>query len=146
MSLASQVTDFATRVATEFKAIRTLISGSGTGGISGLTTTDKSSLVAAINEVKASGGGGGSSTLPTKTLATLISSASGGTLTPNQSYNVTDIKMVATALTATTYFFDGVLTLDESTPVPTGFIGHFTRTSTMKITDAQAKTRSFVRC
>lgn len=54
MSLATQVSSLATRIGTEFKAIRVLISGSGTGDISGLTTTDKSSLVAAINEVKAS--------------------------------------------------------------------------------------------
>lgn len=57
MSLASNVTDLATRVATEFKSIRTLISGSGTGTIAGLTTTDKTSLVAAINETKAGNSG-----------------------------------------------------------------------------------------
>ena len=57
MSLASNVTDLATRIATEFKAVRTLISGTGTGDISGLTTTAKTSLVAAINEVKASATG-----------------------------------------------------------------------------------------
>jgi hypothetical protein len=57
MSLATNVTDLATRIGTEFKTIRTLISGSGTGNISGLTTTDKTSLVAAINEVKAGSAG-----------------------------------------------------------------------------------------
>lgn len=57
MSLVSQVSTGFTRVATEFKAIRTLIGGSGTATISSLTTTDKTSLVAAINEVKASSSG-----------------------------------------------------------------------------------------
>lgn len=146
MSMASQVSSLATRVATEFKAIRTLISGSGTGGISSLTTTDKSSLVAAINEVKASGGGGGSSTLPTTTLATLISTAGSSGLTANQSYRVTDLNMVATAITTSTYFFDGVLELDDVEAVPTGYVGHFSRTSSAKISDAQARTRSFLRC
>lgn len=145
MSLASQVTSLATRVATEFKTIRTLISGSGTGTISGLTTTDKTSLVAAINEVKAAGGGG-SSTLPTHTLASLISSAGSSGLTANQSYRVTDLNMVATAITTSTYFFDGVLELDAVTAVPTGYVGHFSRTSSAKISDAQARTRSFLRC
>jgi hypothetical protein len=145
MSLASQVSTFATRVATEFKAIRTLISGSGTGTISGLTTTDKSSLVAAINEVKATGGGG-SSTLPTTTLASLISTAGSSGLTANQSYRVTDLNMVATAITTSTYFFDGVLELDDVEAVPSGYVGHFSRTGSAKISDAQARTRSFLRC
>lgn len=57
MSLATNIQDLATRIATEFKTIRTLISGTGTGGITGLTTTDKSSLVAAINETKAGNSG-----------------------------------------------------------------------------------------
>jgi len=55
MSLAINIANLATRIGTEFKAIRTLISGSATGNISGLTTTDKTSLVAAINELNAGG-------------------------------------------------------------------------------------------
>lgn len=51
MSLVSNLTDAFTRVATEFKSIRTLIGGSATADISGLNTTDKTSLVGAINEV-----------------------------------------------------------------------------------------------
>jgi hypothetical protein len=57
MSLASNISTALTRVATEFKAIRTLISGSATGDISGLITSDKTSLVAAINEVQTEAGG-----------------------------------------------------------------------------------------
>lgn len=50
MSLSVRLSDLTTRVATEFKAIRVLISGSGTGDVSGLTTT-ATNLVGAINEV-----------------------------------------------------------------------------------------------
>ena len=61
MSLATNISDLATRIATEFKTVRTLISGSGTGDVSGLSTT-ATDLVAAINEVKttadAAAGGG----------------------------------------------------------------------------------------
>ena len=61
MSLSTNVTSLATRIATEFKTIRTLISGSGTGDVSGLNTT-ATNLVAAVNEVKvtadAAAGGG----------------------------------------------------------------------------------------
>lgn len=57
MSLVSQLTTGFTRVATEFKAIRTLIGGSATADITALTTTDKTSLVAAINEVQAGSSG-----------------------------------------------------------------------------------------
>lgn len=55
MSLATNLQSAFTRAATEFKAIRTLISGSGTGDVSGLTTT-ATNLVGAINEVAAATG------------------------------------------------------------------------------------------
>ena len=61
MTFPTNITNVLTRIGTEFKSIRTLISGSGTGTVSGLTTT-ATDLVAAINEVKvtadsAAGGG-----------------------------------------------------------------------------------------
>lgn len=62
MSLSTNVQDLATRVATECKALRTLINGN-LADLSGLDTTAKTNLVAAINEVlavaEAAGGGGG---------------------------------------------------------------------------------------
>lgn len=51
MSLASNVSTLATRVATECKSIRTLINGNS-ADLSSLTTTAKTSLVAALNELK----------------------------------------------------------------------------------------------
>lgn len=59
MSLASQITGLATAVGAATKALRVSI-----GALASLTTTDKTSIVAAINEVKAAGGGGGSYTGP----------------------------------------------------------------------------------
>src|SRR3546814_20195015 len=56
MSLASNISDLATRIATEFKAVRILISGSGNGDTSGLDTT-ATNLVEAINEVLAGSSG-----------------------------------------------------------------------------------------
>lgn len=53
MSLQTRLSDLITSIGTDYKQIRTWISGSSTGTLSGLTTTDKSSLVSAINEVKA---------------------------------------------------------------------------------------------
>jgi hypothetical protein len=55
MSLATNLTSAFTRVATEAKALRTLINGNA-ADLSALTTTAKTSLVAAINELKASSG------------------------------------------------------------------------------------------
>ena len=52
MSLLINIQNFITRAGTEFKSVRTLISGTGTGDTSGLATTDKT-LVGAINEVRA---------------------------------------------------------------------------------------------
>jgi len=50
MSLASNVSSLATRIATEVKSLRTLINGNA-ADLSGLNTTSKTSVVSAINEV-----------------------------------------------------------------------------------------------
>lgn len=55
MSLSTNVTNLATRIATEVKALRTLINGNA-ADLSSLTTTAKGNLVVAINEVAASVG------------------------------------------------------------------------------------------
>jgi len=53
MSLAQRVSDLTVRVATEFKTVKTIITGNTAGTLTALTTTVKTSLLAAINEVKA---------------------------------------------------------------------------------------------
>jgi hypothetical protein len=57
MSLQTRISDLITAIGTDYKQIRTWISGSSSGDLTGLTTTDKSSLVAAINEVDAGSAG-----------------------------------------------------------------------------------------
>lgn len=52
MSLSTRLQDLATRVATEIKAVRTLVNGNA-ANLSALTTTAKGNLVAAINELDA---------------------------------------------------------------------------------------------
>jgi hypothetical protein len=52
MSLQTRLSDISTRLGTEFKAIRTLLNGNA-ANLNALTTTTKTNLVAAINEVKA---------------------------------------------------------------------------------------------
>lgn len=54
MSLASRISDLTTRIATEFKTVKSKISGNVSGDLSGLTTTVKTSLLAAINELASS--------------------------------------------------------------------------------------------
>lgn len=56
MSLVTQLQNLATRIATETKSLRTMINGN-VADLSALTTTSKSNLVSAINEVYASVGG-----------------------------------------------------------------------------------------
>lgn len=54
MSLISRISDLTTRLATEFKTVKSKISGNTSGDLTanpGLNTSAKSSLVAAINEV-----------------------------------------------------------------------------------------------
>jgi hypothetical protein len=50
-SLETNITNLATRVATELKAHKTLINGNA-ADLSSLTTTNKTNLVAALNELK----------------------------------------------------------------------------------------------
>lgn len=52
MSFATRVSDLATRIATECKSVRTLVNGNA-ADLSALTTTSKTNLVSAINELKA---------------------------------------------------------------------------------------------
>jgi len=52
MSLQTNITDLATRVATECKALRVLINGNA-ADLSSLTTTAKGSLLQAVNELQA---------------------------------------------------------------------------------------------
>lgn len=54
MSLAQRVTDLSTRIGTEFKTVKSKIAGNTSGDLSGLTTTVKTSLLAAINELVSS--------------------------------------------------------------------------------------------
>jgi hypothetical protein len=53
MSLQTRLSDFITAVGTDYKQLRTWITGSNTGTLTGLTTTAKTDLVAALNEVNA---------------------------------------------------------------------------------------------
>lgn len=52
MSLSTNVQNLATRVGTEIKSVRVLVNGN-VADLTGLTTTAKTDLVAAINEVNA---------------------------------------------------------------------------------------------
>ena len=62
MSLETRISDLITAVGTDIKQLRVWITGSGTGTLGSLATADKTSIIAAINEVKgiADLGGGGS--------------------------------------------------------------------------------------
>lgn len=67
MSLATQLSNLATRIGTEFKVVRTSM-----GSLTSLSTTDKSSLVSSINEVYATVSSGGSILADAITDATTI--------------------------------------------------------------------------
>lgn len=58
MSLETQITSLVTAIGTDIKALR-----AADGTLSALTTTDKSSLVAALNELKGLIGAGGGATI-----------------------------------------------------------------------------------
>ena len=74
MSLVTQVSDLATRIGTEVKAVRSETAGV-TGNLASLSTTNKDNLVAAINEVLAAVGSGGSIDADSITDATTLGKA-----------------------------------------------------------------------
>lgn len=57
LSLQIRIGDLVTAIATDIKQLRTWVTGSSSGNLTGLTTTDKSNLIAAINEVKSGSSG-----------------------------------------------------------------------------------------
>lgn len=58
MPLGTNIQSFVTDVATKIKFLRVMITGTSTGTLSSLATTDKTSLIAAINEARTTGGSG----------------------------------------------------------------------------------------
>lgn len=82
MSLSTQIGNLAVRVGTEFKTVRVEIGDVEAliGTLASLTTTDKTSLVAAINEVAAGMGTGGATTLDGLTDVVITSAATGDIL------------------------------------------------------------------
>lgn len=53
MSLQTRLSDLITAIGTDYKQLRTWITGSSSGNLTGLTTATKADLVSAINEVNA---------------------------------------------------------------------------------------------
>ena len=70
MSLATQLSNLTTRIGTEFKAVRATL-----GSLTSLSTTEKGSLVGAINEVAATVEAGGSVTAAAITDSTVVGRA-----------------------------------------------------------------------
>lgn len=55
-TLQTRLSELITAIGTDYKFLRSMITGSSSGDLTGLTTTDKTSVVSAINEVKAGSG------------------------------------------------------------------------------------------
>lgn len=86
MSLVTQITNLATRTATESKTLRTMINGNASD-LSSLTTSAKSNLVSALNELDAAisalSGGGSATDLDALTDVVITSAATGHILRHN---------------------------------------------------------------
>jgi len=65
------------------------------------------------------------------TLAQLVAAAGAAGLREGEPYHITDLDMNAIGLSTTTYRFDGVLQLDGSEAVPTGYIGAVSRPASL---------------
>lgn len=58
MSLRTRVEELAVAVATDYKQLRVWLTGSSSGTLASLQTTDKTSIIGAINEARTTGGSG----------------------------------------------------------------------------------------
>lgn len=122
MSLVTNVTDLATRIATECKALRTLINGNA-AGLTGLTTTAQNNLVAAINELDAAIGAGSPTTLDDLTDVVITAAAVGDILRHNGTnwvdvdgatiFQPLDSDLTAIAALTTTAYGRGLLILAD---------------------------------
>ena len=92
MSLSTNVANLATAVATNAKAMKTLLNGNA-ADLSGLTTVNKASLLAAINEIAAAVGGAGATIEDTGTSTISVWSSS----KTDTSINAAVAGLVATA-------------------------------------------------
>ena len=91
-TLQARITDLATRMATECKSLRTLINANQSD-LSALTTTDKTSLIAAINTLQAAIGYIQSGQV------TINDASSGGTITLSATKIASEIQAAKNALT-----------------------------------------------
>jgi hypothetical protein len=122
MSLATNLSDAFTRVATESKALRTLLNGN-TADLTALNTTAKNNLVAAINEVYSGLGAAGATVLDELTDVTITAAATGqiirfdGAQWVNADgtayFQPLDADLTAIAGTATTAYGRGLLALAD---------------------------------
>lgn len=71
MSLKTNLESLATAISTQVKSLRIMITGTSTGTLASLQTTDKASIIAAINEARTTGGSGSPPTA-TETVAGVI--------------------------------------------------------------------------
>lgn len=78
-SLQTRISELITAIGTDYKQLRTWITGSASGDLTGLTTTDKTSLRAAINEVNAKPSGGGANLTRTLSATTIVVESDTGT-------------------------------------------------------------------
>lgn len=123
MSLATNLSDAFTRVATETKSLRTLINGNA-GDLASLTTTAKNNLVAAINELDAALGSAGASQLDELTDVAITTPAAGHILRHDgvsgfvnvlgdTHYQPRDADLDALAAVASTAYGRGLLALAD---------------------------------
>jgi hypothetical protein len=109
MSLQIRLTDLITAIGTDMKQLRTWITGSSTGDLTGLTTTAKTSLVAAINEVKA--GNAGAPPAATTTVAGISERA---TDAEALAMAATNVDLSPSNLAAIVNVINGLLKLDSA--------------------------------
>ncbi len=132
MSLATRLTDLVTAIGTDIKLLRTYITGTSTGDLTGLTTSNKTSIIAAINEVKVSATGSPPAATESVAGVAKVATQTQVTTGTDDATMVTPLKLATdaavrsqpknanlTALSAFTTDTDGALTSNSDTKLAT---------------------------
>ncbi len=117
MTLQTRLADLITAIGTDIKTLRTFITGSSSGTLSGLATSDKTSLIAAINEVRTTANGAGAAA-STTVRGTVELATNGEALAMSD----TTVVLTPSNLAGVANVANGLVRLDAGAKIPSALV------------------------
>jgi hypothetical protein len=120
-TMQSRLSDLITAIGTDYKQFRTWITGSAAGDLTGLTTTAKTSLLAAVNEVNAAAAANSTPDASTTVKGKMEQATDAEALAMSSAV----VALVPSNLAAIVNVANGLLKLDGTTKVPSAYLPSF---------------------